>query len=81
MNPPPGRPMTLAEIADDETVATFRTEADIAKELRDELAEPLAAICRVMDKARASGLKVDFSIQSDAFGRFVPPYVMITKSL
>lgn len=73
--------MTLAEIADDETVTQLRTEAVIAQELRDEISGPLAEICRIMDKARAAGLKIDFAIQCDAFGRNVPPHVLITKSL
>jgi hypothetical protein len=62
-------------------VSVLRTEAVIAKELREEIAPPLAEICRIMDKARAAGLKIDFAIQTDAFGRNIPPYVVITKSL
>lgn len=70
--------MNLREVGG---VAELRTEADIAKDLRDEIAPPLAEICRIMDKARAAGLKIDFSIQTDPFGRNVPPHVLITKSL
>jgi hypothetical protein len=72
-------PIGVTEHGD--VVFQLRTEAVIAKELRDEIAPPLAEICRIMDKARAAGLKIDFAIQSDAFGRNIPPYVVITKSL
>jgi hypothetical protein len=64
-----------------DVVFPFRNDTMIAQELRDEIAPHLAAVCRIMDKARASGLKIDFAIQSDAFGRNIPPYVVITKSL
>lgn len=72
-------PIGVTEHGD--VVFQLRTEAVIAKELREEIAPPLAEICRIMDKARAVGLKIDFAIQSDAFGRNVPPHVLITKSL
>lgn len=72
-------PIGISEHGD--VVFPFRNEATIAQELRDEIASHLAAVCRIMDKARASGLKIDFAIQSDAFGRSIPPYVVITKSL
>ena len=58
-----------------------KTDAQIAQELRDEMAPHLAALCKVLDKARANGLRTEFNLMPDAFGRHNPPYVTITKAL
>lgn len=65
----------------DGNIVQFKTDADLARELREEIAPHLAGFCAVMDKARAAGLRVDFAIQPDAFGRHIPPHVVVTKSL
>lgn len=72
--------VTLHEI-DDSEVTMLRTDAMIAQELRSEIGPLLAGICHAMDKARAAGLKVDFGITQDAFGRHLPPHISITKAL
>ena len=66
---------------EESTIVPFRTDAQLAQELRDEIAPHMAEICRIMDKARAAGLKLDFGFGQDAFGRHIPPHVLITKAL
>lgn len=63
------------------TLETAKTDADLARDLREEIGPHLAAVCAVMDKARAAGLRLDFGLQPDAFGRHIPPHVIVTKSL
>lgn len=58
-----------------------KTDADLARELRAEIAPHLAEVCKVLDKARAAGVRLEFQLAADAFGRHVPPYVTVTKSL
>ena len=58
-----------------------QTDSDIADDLRAEMTPLLAEVCKVLDKARSAGLKIDFQLVQDAFGRHVPPPVLITKAL
>lgn len=60
---------------------SVKTDADIAQDLRDEITPHLADMCKILDKARAAGLKVEFQVAQDSFGRHVVPPVMITKAL
>lgn len=60
--------MTL-EIAADETVTQLRTDAVVAKEVRDALSPLLDQVCEIMSGAKASGLQVAWNIQPDSFGR------------
>ena len=61
--------------------ARVKTDADLAAELRAEMSPILGEVCKVLDKARAAGMKIDFMIQPDQFGRHVLPHVQITKAL
>lgn len=60
---------------------TKPTDAEIAQALREDMAAPLKEICRILDVARAAGMKADFAIMQDQFGRFIPPHVIVTKAL
>jgi hypothetical protein len=62
-------------------LSAVRTDADIANDLRAEIAPHLVEVCKILDKARSAGLKIDFQLVQDAFGRHVPPPVLITKAL
>lgn len=72
-------PVGITEHGD--VVFPLRTEAVIAQELRDEIAPLLVDICRVMAKARAAGLTLNFNIAPDQFGRHRAPEVSIVKPL
>lgn len=76
-----GKPIGVDNIGNVVFMNQQTTDADRARELREEIAPHLAGLCAVMDKARAAGLRVDFAIQPDAFGRHIPPHVVVTKSL
>jgi hypothetical protein len=76
------RPMTLAEVMDDETVTTLRTDAVVAQEIRDQLSPLLDQVCSIMAQAKADGLIVAWNIQPDSFGRkFSVVEIAITKPL
>ena len=62
-------------------LSRVRTDADLAQELRDEIAPHMVEICKIMDKARLAGLKLDFGFGQDAFGRHILPHVLVTKAL
>lgn len=62
-------------------ITVGQTDADLAQEIRDEMAPHLAALCKCMDKARSHGMQAGFSLVPDAFGRHNPPFVIITKAL
>jgi len=50
-------------------------------DLRAEMTPLLAEVCKVLDKARVAGMKIDFMLQPDQFGRHVLPHIQITKAL
>lgn len=58
-----------------------KSDAQIAQEIRDEMAPHLAALCKCLDKARAHGMQAQFNLLPDSFGRHNPPFVIITKAL
>lgn len=58
-----------------------KTDADLARDLREEIAPHLVEVCKILDKARRLGLMLNFPLQPDAFGRHIPPYVTVTKSI
>lgn len=60
-------PIGVTEHGD--VVFPLRTDAFIAQELRDELTPLQDQVCRIMTKAKASGMQVAWSIQPDSFGR------------
>ena len=55
---------------EDNNVQVLRTDAVIAKEIRDELTPLLERVCSVLNKARACGMNVGLGINPDSFGRF-----------
>lgn len=71
--------MNVDHIAD--RLNTVKTDADIAAELRAEMAPHIAEVCKVMEKAHSSGMQISFALNPDAFGRYIPPFVNITKAL
>lgn len=58
--------MTIAEVG---SVHELRTDAVIAKELRDQLSPLLDQMCSIMSNAKADGYGVSWTIQQDSFGR------------
>lgn len=60
-------PIGVTEHGD--VVLPLRTEAVVAKEIRDALSPLLDQVCGIMSGAKASGLQVAWNIQPDSFGR------------
>jgi hypothetical protein len=54
----------------DNNVERLRTDAVLAEEIRTDMKEPLAKVCEIMNRARASGLTVNLAIMPDQYGRF-----------
>lgn len=57
-----------------------KTDAQLASELRQELAPHIEGLCRLIDRARASGLTVSFNIAPDPCGRLTAT-IHIVKAL
>lgn len=47
------------------------TDTEKATGYRNELAEPIAHICDIMNRAQAYGLKISFGINLNSFGRYI----------
>lgn len=76
--------MTHGHIETPPTIVNFapaKTDVEIANEIRVEMAEHLAAICKILDKARSHGMQAQFALAPDQFGRHNPPHVTVTKAL
>lgn len=58
-----------------------KTDADIAAELREEITPHMNALCKVMEKSLTHGMQISFAMNPDAFGRYIPPFINITKAL
>lgn len=58
-----------------------KTDEEWAAEIRADLHGPLSAICEVMNKAKATGIVVNFAIGQDQYGRFRPPDISIVRPL
>jgi hypothetical protein len=52
-------------------VETGPTDADRATKFREEVAAPLAELCKIMDRARSVGLKIDFQVGNNPYGQHV----------
>lgn len=63
------------------TLSPVKTDAQLAQELREEIGPYLAGVCRMLEKARVAGVRLEFQLLPDQFGRFNPPYVVVTKAL
>lgn len=50
-------------------VVVGKTDAQLADELRRDLALHIDPICHLIDRAKASGLTVNFNIAPDPYGR------------
>ena len=59
--------MSLREVGG---IEELRTDAVVAKDLRDELSPLLERVCKIMGRAKAEGYGVSWNIQPDSFGRF-----------
>lgn len=57
-----------------------KSDAQIAAELRLELAPLIGQLCTIMDRAKQDGLTVNFNIAPDMFGRSTPT-VQIVRAL
>lgn len=57
------------------------TDTEIAIVLREEAREHIDLLCEVIDKAQAAGLKLNFQIVVDAFGRNRCYEISIVKPL
>ena len=64
-----------------ERLNTVKTDADIAAELRAEIAPHIANVCKVMEKSLTLGMQISFALNPDGFGRYIPPFVNVTKAL
>lgn len=58
-----------------------KLDADVARELREEVMPHLLAACAVVEKAKASGLVLNFAFGPDMFGRMSPQNVVVSKPL
>lgn len=58
----------------------FKSDADMARELRDKVHALLIQVCAEMDAASPRGLIVGFHIDRDKFGRNVP-HIEVVKPL
>lgn len=59
----------------------LKSDADLARELRDEVMPHLLAACAVVEKAKTSGLVLNFGFGPDTFGRVSPQNVVVSKPL
>lgn len=50
-------------------IVELRTDALVAKEIRDELSPLMDKVCAIVSKARADGYEITWAIQPDSFGR------------
>lgn len=62
-------------------LSRVRTDADLARELREEVMPHLLAACAVVEKAKTSGLVLNFAFGPDMFGRLSPQNVVVSKPL
>lgn len=72
----------MAEMPD--AVIQFRspqTEEQLAAELRAEFMPLAEGLCAVLNRARQAGLRPEFTFAPDGFGRYLPPHLVITKSI
>ena len=63
--------MEIVESKEGESAAVhlLRTDAVVAKEIREEITPLIERLCAIMSKARAEGFEVSWMIQPDSFGR------------
>lgn len=54
-----------------------KTDAAIAEEIRLELAAPLAQICAILNRHRATGLQIGFNCAPNQYGQFVPSITVV----
>ncbi len=78
-------PVLITACADDRgqvlQMAPGPTEADVAADLRRRAQGPLTQLAALMDEARSYGLRLGFTVQTDAHGRAWVPPVDIIKPL
>lgn len=58
-----------------------KTDAVIAQELRDQLRPLLEQICAKMDRSRAEGMQLGWSITMNGFGKSVISEITVMKLL
>ncbi len=73
--------MVLAEADKPGETIKLRTDAVVAHETREELSVVLREACAIMNRARAAGLTVNFSLPMDQHGRHIVSDISIVKPL
>jgi hypothetical protein len=63
------------------SVTYIRTEKDRAAEIRDNIKSLMAEVGRWMDQANAQGMRVEFGMVIDGFGKNTLGRLDVTKSL
>lgn len=72
----------LRDVSSEREVEVLRTDAVVAKELREQLTGPLEEICRILTKARAEGYGAAWNLQVDSFGKNMRVIeIMVQKTL
>lgn len=67
--------MTAAPIA----LVTGKSDADVAEELKREIADKLIEVCLLADKAKAAGFTVSFSIGQQWNGKIGIAQLLLAK--
>lgn len=62
-------------------LGSVQTDADAAREIRTEMRPLLDKFVEIMNRAKARGFTVNFTIGTDPYGRHVAPDVTVVKPL
>jgi hypothetical protein len=63
------------------SVATLKTEAMIAQEIKDALRPVAQSVAEIMEKAARHGMMPQYNITQNQFGKFVVSEITITKQI
>lgn len=60
---------------------TGKTDKELAKEYRQRLEELLVPVCDLMNEASRAGLKLEYNLMLDGFGRWRASPIQVTRPL
>ncbi len=63
------------------SIVPGKTDVDLAASYRAELTRALSPIAEILDRAKADGLSISFSVAPDQYGRFVLKEISVVKPL
>lgn len=63
------------------SVTTLKTEADLAREIKDELRPLAERVAIVMEKAARLGMQPNYTITPNAFGKFIVSEITVMKQI